>query len=238
VSESRASSWGFILTYPQSRRNGAVVGGVLYLHDISAKRFTGTARQGLLMFSRLCGYAAMPQTMLVTTKWPPNSDAVLQQREVEMRDVHWKTLIAKGLKVRQFQRNQDSAWEIINELLQDIPGILLQRNNTSNWLDLQIQMELIQRRMTIPETEAGQELRYTLKQLLKIQQEVVALEKSFARTGNREAQTDLKNARATRRKLQNQVKNLRIRLSLPKRFLRTFGIKASLFHQPRTNAQC
>jgi len=186
------------------------------------------------MFSRLCGYAAMPKTTLVTTKWPPNSDAVLQQREMEMRDEHWKTLIAMGLKVRQFQRNQDSAWEIINELLQDIPSILFQRNNTNNWLDLQIQMELIQCRMTILETEAGQELRYTLKQLLKIQQEV-ALEKSFAR---RKAQTDLKNARATRRKLRNRVKDLRIRLSLPKRFLRTFGIKASLFHQPRTNAQC
>ena len=228
VSESRASSRGIILTYPQSRRNGALVGGILYLHDISAKRFTGTARQSLHMFSRLCGYHAMPRTVLVTTKWPSDDNVVLERREEEMKGEHWKTLIEKGLDVRRFQQNRDSAWGIISHLLEGIPSTLLQVNDIDERIDLQIQAELIKLRMAIPETEAGQELRYTLKQLLKMQQEAVALEESFARTGDREAQTNLENIRATIGKLQDQVKDLKLRLSLPKRLLRVFGIKVSL----------
>jgi hypothetical protein len=234
VSGARVSS-PFIetsLIYPQSRRDGALVGGVLYLHDISAKRFTGTARQNLLMFSRLCGYDAMPKTVLVTTNWPSDRNAVLEGREEQMKGEHWNTLVEKGLHVRRFQRDRDSAWNIITHLLQGMPSILLQRNDADSHLDLQIQTELVNRGMAIPETEAGQELRYTLKQLLKMQQEAVALEESFARTGDREAQINLDNIHATIGKLQDQVKDLKVELSLSKRFLKVFGIKVSLLHQP------
>ena len=205
------------------------MGGVLYFHDISAKRFTGTARQSLLMFSRLCGYDAMPKTVLVTTNWPSDRNVVLERREEEMKDEHWKSLIEKGLDVRRFQRNRDSAWDILGHLLEGIPSVLSRRNDIDKRLDLQIQAELIKLGMTIPETEAGQELRYTLKQLLKMQQEAVALEESFAHTGDREAQTNLENIRATIGKLQDQVKDLKVRLSLPKRLLRVFSMKVSLF---------
>ena len=218
------------LIYPLSRRKGAIVGGVLYFHDISAKRFTGTARQSLLMFSRLCGYDAMPKTVLVTTNWPSDHDDVLVRRENEMKGEHWKSLIEKGLEVRQFQRNEPSAWDIIN--------FLLQRNSADNRLDLRIQEELIQNKLTIPETEAGQELRYTLKQFLKMQEEAVAVEESFARTGDREAQTNLENIRTNITKLQDQLKDLKIKLALSKRFLKVFGIGVSLYANHGVNTQC
>ena len=163
----------------------------------------------------------MPKTVLVTTNWQPDSNAVLEQREKELKHEHWKTLIEKGLKVRRFQGNQPSAWDVINLFLQR------ERNNS----DLHIQKELIKHRMTIPETEAGQELRYTLKQLVKMQEDAAVLEESFARTGDREAQANLDNIRTTIGKLQDQVKDLKITLSLPKRFLKMFGIKVRLLHQ-------
>jgi len=100
-----------------SRNKGARVGGVLYFHDISDKRFTGTSRQHLLMFSRLCGYEALPKTVLVTTNWPSDPDDVLDRREEEMKSDHWKTLTDKGLQVCRFQRDYSSAWGIINSLL-------------------------------------------------------------------------------------------------------------------------
>jgi hypothetical protein len=177
----------------------------------------------------------MPKTVLVTTNWPsdPNAvNAVLERREEEMRGEHWKTLIEKGLDVRRFQRNRESALDIVGRLLQDIPSILPQRNHDDNSLDLQIQRELIKRGMAIPETAAGQELRYTLKQLLKMQQEAITLEESFARTGDREAKTNLENIHATIRKLQDQVQDLKVRLSLPQRFFRMFGRKVNLLRQP------
>ena len=160
--------------------------------------------------------------------------AVLERREEEMKGEHWKTLIDNGLQVRRFHRDKSSAWNIINHLLRGMQSIsiVMQLTDADNRLDLQIQTELIKLRMAIPETEAGQELRYTLKQLLKMQKEAVALEESFAQTGDREAQTNLENIHATIGKLQDQVKDLRLRLSLPKRFLKIFGIKVSLLHQP------
>ena len=172
--------------------------------------------------------------MLVTTNWPSDSDTLLERREEEMKGEHWKTLIEKGLQVHRFHRDKSSAWNIINQLLRGMQSIsvVMQLSDADNRLDLQIQMELIKLRMAIPETEAGQELRYTLKQLLKMQKEAVALEQSFARTGDREAQTNLENIHATIGKLQDQLKDLRLRLSLPKRFLKIFGIKVSLLHQP------
>jgi len=176
----------------------------------------------------------MRKTVLVTTNWPSDSDALLERREEEMKGEHWKGLIGNGLQVRRFHRDKSSAWNIINHLLRGMQSIsiVMQLNDVDNRLDLQIQMELIKLRMAIPETEAGQELRYTLKQLLKMQREAVALEESFARTGDREAQTNLENIHVTIVKLQDQVKDLRLRLSLPKRLLKMFGIKVSLSHQP------
>jgi hypothetical protein len=56
--------------------------------------------------------------MLVTTKWPSDRDALLEQREEEMKGKHWKTLIEKGLEVRRFQPElPSSAWDVINLLL-------------------------------------------------------------------------------------------------------------------------
>jgi hypothetical protein len=173
----------------------------------------------------------MPKTVLATTNWPSGLSADLERREEEMKSEHWNTLIEQGLDVRRFQRNRDSAWGIIGHLLQGIPSILRQRNDLDDRLDLQIQTELIKHRLTIPETAAGQELRYTLKQLLMMQQKASPLEESFARTGDRKAQKKLKNIYATIGKLQDQVQDLRVGLSLPKRLSRMFSRKVNILHQ-------
>lgn len=41
-------------------------GGAIYLHDISSKRFSGTAKRNLDIFSHLCGEAAVDTVVLVT----------------------------------------------------------------------------------------------------------------------------------------------------------------------------
>jgi len=116
VSESRVSSWGIILIYLQSRRSGALVGGILYLHDITAKRSLDAVGQNLQKFSHLCGYdsEAMPKTVLVTRKSPSNHDTVLEE---EMKGEHWKML---RLEVRGFELNQASAWNVMRLLLHPI----------------------------------------------------------------------------------------------------------------------
>ena len=102
--------------YPQSRRSGAFVGGILYLHDITAKRSLDAVGQNLHKFSRLCGYdlEAMPKTVLVTTKCPSNRDPTLEE---EMKGEHWKMM---RLEVRGFELNQGSAWDVMRLLLHPI----------------------------------------------------------------------------------------------------------------------
>ena len=80
----------------------------------------------------------MLKTVLVTTNWPSDRDAVLEHREKEMKGEHWKTLIENGLDVRRFQRTRSSAWDVIHPLLQGIPS-LVQHNDTDDHLYRQIQ---------------------------------------------------------------------------------------------------
>ncbi|CAA7262283.1 unnamed protein product [Cyclocybe aegerita] len=207
----------------KSCREGNLVGGVLYFHDISAKRFTGTARQNLVMFSRLCGQDALEKTELVTTNWGSGRTEILEQRESEMKDEHWSPLIEKGVKVRRFLRDSESALDVLNHLLGHI--------DVDSLLDLQIQKELLEFRMSIPETQAGQELRYTLKQLLKMQNETVTLEKSLMQNGDSEARANLKDAEKKMQELQNQVQELRVKLSLPKKLMKMFGLLVGAFHR-------
>ena len=112
VSESRVSSWGIILIYSQIRPSGALVSGILYLHD-SAKQSLGAVGQNLRGLSHLCGYdlAAMP-TMLVTTK--SDRDPTLEEK---MKWEHWKML---RLEVRRFELNLSSAWDVMHLLLHPI----------------------------------------------------------------------------------------------------------------------
>jgi len=62
----------------------------------------------------------MRKTVIVTTNWPWYPDEDLDQREEEMKDDHWKTLIGNGLQVWRFLGHYNSAWAVINSLLHHV----------------------------------------------------------------------------------------------------------------------
>jgi len=128
-----------------SRRRGALIGGVLYLHDISVKRFNSTACQNLRTFTHLCGDDCMKKTVLVTTNWGLGTNDEFHSRESEMKAKHWTPIIQTGGEVRSFLRNQESAWDIITTLLQcaDFQDPLL------------VQQQLVDGRMGFLETKVG-----------------------------------------------------------------------------------
>ncbi|KIM39590.1 hypothetical protein M413DRAFT_193656 [Hebeloma cylindrosporum] len=103
-----------------SQRAGALVGGVLYLYDITIKQFNATERRNLAKPSTSAWCNDMRKTVIVTTNWPSCSDPILEKREQEMKDEHWKTLIEAGLQVRRFQGDSSSAWRVIDSLLDGI----------------------------------------------------------------------------------------------------------------------
>jgi hypothetical protein len=152
------------LTSPRSYRHKMVVGGVLYLHDISNKRFTGTARMNLEVFRHLCGDAAIDRVILGTTDWGMYPSDCDQRHEEEMRAEHWNTLLIQGAEVRRFLGSSISAWDILNVFLQRADNA---RQLSEDVHPLQIQKEVVDHDTPVPETKAGKFLREMKERMTK-----------------------------------------------------------------------
>ena len=122
----------------------------------------GTSRQNLTMFRKLCGDAALKNVVLGTTKWNDVRPELGLKRETQLRDTYWKEMIEQGSVIMQVHADSLSAWNIVNRILENkaIDSVL-------------IQTELMELQMNIPQTTAGQELRFTLQQLLELQAETM-----------------------------------------------------------------
>ncbi|KAF8905759.1 P-loop containing nucleoside triphosphate hydrolase protein [Gymnopilus junonius] len=186
-----------------SYKEGAKLGGVIYLHDISAPRFfSGTARRNLQMFRSLCGEDVLDNVVLGTTKWVlkvPDSEL----RHEQLKADYWKPLIDKGAHALRFDNSFQSGWSLIDALLS--PRI----QHTVNEAVLQIQKELVDEKKIIPETEAGKELRYTLQEILNIQKKIQALD----RGGGEEIRAQRQEAQQKVKILASQIQKLKIPLS-------------------------
>ncbi|KAF8056273.1 P-loop containing nucleoside triphosphate hydrolase protein [Lyophyllum atratum] len=185
----------------KSYKKKAVLGGIIYLQDISHSRFTGTGRRNLEMFNHLCGDAALHKVVLGTTHWGKDSvmkDGKGEEREKELKTLHWKPMLDKGSKTRRFQDTKESAMEFINMIL---------RNKVMDTI-LQIQTELAIDHKILPQTRAGKELRYTLEQILEMQKKMVRYEEDLAQGGGPEARAKVDETRKTIEGLTEDVKAL------------------------------
>jgi len=151
-------------------RNKKALGGVIYLHDVSSDRFSGTARRNLEMFNHMCGEAALKKVIIGTTKWKRTEDRIALEHEKELISEHWKTMIASGARTQRFENSYSSAFQFVKTVV------------TTMLIDvcLAIQHEIVDDKKIIPETKAGKELRYTLKEVLEMQKKMAALELAMA----------------------------------------------------------
>jgi hypothetical protein len=87
----------------------------------------------------------MKKTVLVTTNWDSGTYDELCKRESEMKKKHWGPIIQQGGKVQPFLRNRESAWDIINILLEcaELQDPLL------------LQKQLVDDKLAFSKTEAG-----------------------------------------------------------------------------------
>ncbi|KAH7906929.1 P-loop containing nucleoside triphosphate hydrolase protein [Hygrophoropsis aurantiaca] len=124
--------------------------GAIYMHEISQTRFLDISRKNLGMFTKLIGDDAAKNVILATTKWGDVEKDVGERREEQLRANFWKDMINQGSRTAQFHNTYESAWAIINLIVDDNPVDALQIKN-----------ELVQLEKLIPETEAGQTLHAT-----------------------------------------------------------------------------
>lgn len=139
------------------RYHKKVLGGVIYLHDISIDRLTNSARRNLMLFNKLCGEDALPNVVLGLTKTERIERIDMMRREANLKVQHWNKMIEKGVRIFHIssQHSSDQAWELLKSILTDY----------SNNIVLNIQREIVEKKKLVPQTEAGIELRYSLQQI-------------------------------------------------------------------------
>ena len=168
------------------------------------------------MFQHLCGHEALSKVVLGTTKWKRTEHEIARAHQKELQDVHWRALMQKGAKVMPFVDTTASAQAFIKPLVANA------RKQKLTDIYLQIQKEMVDKKKIIPETEAGKELRFTLKEVLEMQQRMANMEKTLAADGDEHAQQQLQEAEEKIQLLLKQIKALRIPFS--RKFRRLFGL--------------
>ena len=93
--------------------------GIIYLHDITQARMTGSSLTNLRMFRKLCGDENLKNVILATTKWAKPSKDVEVSREQELctNKEFWGLMVKYGSKVRQFGNTTESACAIVEKIL-------------------------------------------------------------------------------------------------------------------------
>ncbi|THU87681.1 hypothetical protein K435DRAFT_867068 [Dendrothele bispora CBS 962.96] len=212
-----------------SYRKKMVLAGVIYLHDISQDRFTGTARRNLSMFNHLCGEASLDKVVLVSTKWERFRDAQIPTaREGELKDKHWKFMVGKGSQVERFRLHslkdeplektgKESARHIVNLVRQRQAQ---EKGKVIKKFAIQIQHELVDSKKFVPQTEAGKQLNYSLKEFIDMQKQLVTLEKGTAEAGDQDREDKIVEMERTIRRLEEQMRSLKV--SLPQRLKQIF----------------
>ncbi|KAH7905317.1 hypothetical protein BJ138DRAFT_1017875 [Hygrophoropsis aurantiaca] len=174
--------------------------GVIYMHEISQTRMLGTSRKNLGMFTKLIGDDAAKNVILATTKWGDVEQEVGEGREKQLRANFWKEMIDQGSRTAQFHNTYESAWAIVNLIVDNDPVDALQ-----------IQTELVELEKLIPETEAGQTLRATLTKLIDDHQKTLSqLKKNKSRKGDDDLQERLKDTEKQLRALLGQIQELKV----------------------------
>ncbi|KAF8954017.1 P-loop containing nucleoside triphosphate hydrolase protein, partial [Flammula alnicola] len=143
------------------------LGGVIYLHDISQTRMTGTTGRNLDMLQNLVGKDALRSIVLGTTKWSLVQPETASKREEELKSAYWKEMIKAGSPVFQVDTSESSkrAWDLIAYILREIE----KQRDIDRFL--RIQDELVNMRKIIPETDAGKTLKGSLDELIAMQKQ-------------------------------------------------------------------
>jgi hypothetical protein len=145
--------------------------GIIYLHRITDGRIKNhyiwnPVRLNLHMFKELCGSKSFSEMTLVSTMWDSvgvgRAEKVTREHNLTANEQFWEPMVKQGSRVARHSNSRDSAMSIIDSIVK--------RQRT---IVLEIQDEMVNRRLRLDETEAGKFMsRQLLDQRNKLQQEI------------------------------------------------------------------
>ena len=140
-------------------RKGKLLSGIIYLHRITDVRMDGTSLKNFKMLQKMCGPDALPNVFLTTTQWSNVSPALGAEREENLRHMDfWGELIVQGASLEKFE-GRESGLELIYKLMEKEPK------------PLSIQDQMVEKGMTLVDTDAGK----------FINEELISLQKKYAK---------------------------------------------------------
>jgi hypothetical protein len=115
------------------------------MDSISARSFS--------MFRNLCGADTLKNVVIVTNFWGEvdSKIGIAREKELMAEDVFFKPVLDSGGQMMRHDRSTKSAQSILRRLLHNSP------------ITLNIQRQLVEKKMTLIETDAGSELVIELK---------------------------------------------------------------------------
>ncbi|KAF8998777.1 P-loop containing nucleoside triphosphate hydrolase protein, partial [Cyathus striatus] len=96
---------------------GAQIGGVIYLHDISAGSMDATTLKNLEIFQKLCGPDSFHSWILGATKWNFIEPSAGRLHEKLLLNDSWKYMIDSGSLAYRFENTRQSAWNMVDKIL-------------------------------------------------------------------------------------------------------------------------
>lgn len=125
--------------------------GMVYMHRITDNRIGGAPLQSLRVFKALCGEHACPHIVLATTMWSKLDDLTKGNAHVrQLIDCEnwWGSMQRCGSQIMKHTHNADSANAIVQTLI----------GSRDLQLVLSIQSELVDKRLSLENTQAGREV--------------------------------------------------------------------------------
>jgi hypothetical protein len=185
----------------------------------------GTPYRNLRMFGELCGDQAVRKVVLVTTMWDKalasasdKQRKTLFEREQELSESYWRTMMDHGASTARFLNSVDSAWKILD--------IILKQQESEVLL---LQEEIVDLKKALNETQAGKTLYSELQKLLAEQRDTLQALAQQARDESnpklaRQLESELKRIQKDFNRTFNEIKSLKV--SFSKRLMLFFGKKS------------
>jgi chromosome segregation ATPase len=181
--------------------NGFTLVGVIYIHRISDKRFTGITKRNFGMFRELCGEETLKNVVLVTNMWGEVSLDVGEAREEELVGEFLKPVLDKGAQIARHHNTIESAHDIIRRIMKNRP------------IALQIQRELVDEGKNITDTAAGRSARQELnEQIERHKVELKAVQEEMSRAQQKRDEETRQELEEEMGKIQEEMSRMRVSL--------------------------
>ena len=194
---------------------------IIYMHNISNNRMSGTVGRSFDLFNRLCGDRAIEHVRFVTSMWDVKVDKIgakcREDRESELTSNFWKPLIDAGAQYERFKNTKGSAWDIIRDATAERSEAVL------------LQEELVDAERSLNETTVGKAIYSRFQKILQVQKEALKQRADEAKLQHdpklaKSLEEECKKMEARLEKTRKEMEQLKIPF-LRQLFLRLFSKK-------------